>query len=493
MTQVGGFHARTVRHAVLTGAADSVNAGNLISDKSVGTSIRQVGVVQFEVNQNMHIESFRMPQGPFPKPPPAKPLPEDQWLWQTDRAEVGREPFFNGREAEYEVFRRAALLLHQGYTGGGTMIFQGAPGAGKTALMLECAEAVRRHSTPQDPWVAVLASPRILNLPESLMMAMVNATHQESERLSAMASQSKASGLHDLRELGRTLLAELLERGFSVPGISVGGKPQEDGGSNPDLAADTAFQKMAPLLREFRVVVLVDEAQNVPVDDMSINIVDCLHRDTQGIPLVAAFFGLSDTVDVLRECGLSRPARGRVVNLDPLPLTDAKAAIRKMLDAYYAGSEQIKDDWATGLAELSQGWPQHVNVAGVAVGLTLAESGTKTLEDRPLEQALEKANELKNIYYEQRVAAGYPRDTLYIKLALAAARNASGALNIDELSSLLAAELENTGTSFGDFLRQSLHAGLLAPMKGVPKQYKFPIPSLGDYLRSAAPGVVNPD
>ncbi len=42
---------------------------------------------------------------PFPKPPPADPLPIDIWLDQTDRAEVGREPFFRGREAEYGVCR----------------------------------------------------------------------------------------------------------------------------------------------------------------------------------------------------------------------------------------------------------------------------------------------------------------------------------------------------------------------------------------------------
>ena len=45
-----------------------------------------------------------MSQRPFPKPLPTEPLPEEVWLKQTDRAEVGREPFFSGRDAEYEVF-----------------------------------------------------------------------------------------------------------------------------------------------------------------------------------------------------------------------------------------------------------------------------------------------------------------------------------------------------------------------------------------------------
>ena len=69
-----------------------------------------------------------MNQNLFPKPPPATPLPEDVWLNQTDRAEVGRESFFSGRAAEYEVFRKSVSSLASGRVGGGTMIFQGAPG-----------------------------------------------------------------------------------------------------------------------------------------------------------------------------------------------------------------------------------------------------------------------------------------------------------------------------------------------------------------------------
>jgi len=101
---------------------------------------------------------------PFPKPPPADPLPLNLWLDDTDRAEVGREPFFRGRDKEYRVFQKAANMLDAGRVGGGTMIFQGAPGAGKTALMQECMEAVRLHSTPDQPWVAASINPATLQI-----------------------------------------------------------------------------------------------------------------------------------------------------------------------------------------------------------------------------------------------------------------------------------------------------------------------------------------
>jgi len=433
----------------------------------------------------MPAESFRMNSGLFPKAPPAKPLPEREWLIRTDRAEVGREAFFCGRDAEYEVFRNAAVSLRKGHVGGGTVVFQGAPGSGKTALMLECAEAVRLHSTPQEPWVAACVSPRILNSPESLMIAMADAAHRESQRLLAMAPQGKAPGLRKALELGKDLLAELSERGFGVSGFSVGGRPRETGEANPNLKADIAFRELAPLLGEFRVIILVDEAQNTPVDDIASDVLDCLHRDTQGIALVAAFFGLSDSKDVLRRCGLSRLSGDRVVNLEPLAPADAKASVRRMLDAYYAGTEAHKEAWAKALAELSQGWPQHVNRVGVAAGLVI-RANEGQLAPHLLGQAMESGTKRKNDYYEERIEAGYPQAELYIALALAASRNASGVLSITELRSLTASELKTTRTSFDDFLRQTLHAGLLAPAKGLLTQYKFPIPSLRDYLVAAA-------
>ena len=92
-------------------------------------------------------------------------MPLETWLRHADRSEAGREPFFRGRDAEYGVYRSAVTSLGEGMIGGGTMVFQGAPGAGKSALMAECMEAVRRHSTPGDPWVAVAIRPETLNSP----------------------------------------------------------------------------------------------------------------------------------------------------------------------------------------------------------------------------------------------------------------------------------------------------------------------------------------
>ena len=102
----------------------------------------------------------------FKRPPPAAPPPLEEWLLRSDRADRYREPFFRGRVAEYEAFRRGVRALAGGVVGGQTLVFQGAPGAGKSALMHECIAAVRIHSTLMT-YMAVIESNGWRNLPIS--------------------------------------------------------------------------------------------------------------------------------------------------------------------------------------------------------------------------------------------------------------------------------------------------------------------------------------
>ena len=416
---------------------------------------------------------------PFPKPPPADPLPLETWLDQTDRSEVGREPFFRGRDAEFNVFRKAAGSLHDGRVGGGTMVFQGAPGAGKSALMEECMEAVRHHSTPEVPWVAVAMDPSSLESPIDVIEALVEAANTESERLRDMASgTSMVKVLDDLLDRGRKLYRELSERGGGAFGLSVGGRRDES------VTAGRAFRKAAQLLGKYHIVVCVDEAQNTPVSGNTKGVMGCLHRDPQGIPLVAAFFGLSDTQNVLRDCGLSRFARGRVVTLDPMPHDDSACAIRSVFDAYgFTGTQEGREVWVNRLAELSQGWPQHINSVAVAACDIIRTNGGR-IGSGHLDEAMAAAEEYKREYYAGRLAAGTQDPGLYKQVALAAESSPGGILSRPVLKGLILSALENSQGNFDEFLTNALHVGLLAQTKHLPYHYQIPIPSFGDYLRA---------
>ena len=417
-----------------------------------------------------------MNQTPFPKPPPADPLPLEVWLDRTDRAESGREAFFRGRDREYEVFRSAVTSLGEGMVGGGTMIFQGAPGAGKSALMGECMEAIRRHSTPETPWVAVSVNPDSLRFPDRVVRAMVSATNVEGQRLRERASGAVSRVLEGFLDLGRQILREIPNRDLSVGGVSWSKRQRE-------VSAEGLFCHVAPLLGKFHIVVFVDEAQNTPAGDATRGVLDCLHRDSQGIPLVAAFFGLGDTQDVLRQCGLSRFADGRVVNLEPLAYEDAACAIRDALVAYdFSATSEERAVWVDRLAELSQGWPQHINSVSVAASGIIRDNGYRIDAGR-LDAAVAAAEEYKQEYYAGRLAAGSARARVYKQLALAAEERGS-ALSYDRIDRLTESARNRTGETVDQFLTDALHAGLLAPTNNLPDHYNIPIPSLADYLRA---------
>ncbi len=418
-----------------------------------------------------------MNQRPFPKPSPVDPLPLDDWLIRVDRAETGREAFFRGRDVEYEVFRSALTSFSKGALGGGTMVFQGAPGAGKTALMQECMAAVRLHSTPEVPWVAAFISPGSLAHPLAVVGAMVDAVNVESERLKAVCSVMGTTKAWDnLLNVGRKLYEELLERGGGAFGVSVGGR------GNVKVSVWQVFRNAASLLGKFHIVVFVDEAQNIPAVDTTRSVLDCLHRASDGIPLVAAFFGLSDTHDVLHRCGLSRLAARRIVNLEPLSNNDAVCAIQSIFDAYgFTGTAADRTEWIESLAELSQGWPQHINQVAVAAAEVIHDHGDR-IDRALLETALARGKERKDEYYAARLSVGSNRAWVYKELALAAAER-EGVLSYDLIASLTERARDRLGETAEEFVNNALHVGLLAPAGGIPDHYRIPIPSFGDYLR----------
>lgn len=416
----------------------------------------------------------------FPKPQPANPMPLDVWLERADRAESGREAFFCGREAEYHVFQKSVNSLNYGIIGGGTMIFQGAPGAGKTALMQECMEAVRQHSTPEKPWVAVDIKPGILKSPSEVVMLLIDAVNLETERLSRPSLNKSTVKLKGLLDIGRTLGKELSERDFGFGGYAVGPKSKSDNGTT--AGAQWVFHNAAHLFRNFHLVVFIDEAQNIPVEDSTKGVLDCLQNPPDKIPLLAAFFGLSDTEGRLTECGISRPADQRVVNLELLDFEEACEVIRSIFKAYdFTGSTKDQQTWVERLAKLSQGWPQHINRVAVAASHVIVEHGGE-IKREWLEQALHNAQNRKEDYYRMILRRCSGQSWIYKKLALSADQN-DGLLSLDQILDIAQYAKTKRGEPVQNFLTDALHAGVLMESRNNPSNYHIPIPSFGNFLR----------
>lgn len=417
----------------------------------------------------------------FSKPQPADPIPLEKWLRRTDRSESGRDAFFRGRDAEFDVFRNAVLSLDDGVIGGGTMIFQGAPGAGKTALMLECMEAIRLRSTSDDPWIAVNIKPENLESVAEVVMLLVDAANAESRRLLEMTSDTGSNKMESIMEIGRKVFRDLSERGFGIAGISVGGKAIND--QEIRVFSQRFFQKAASLLKNFHIVAFVDEAQSTAVKDTTKGVLDCMHNPPDGISLVAAFFGLSDTEEVLRKCGFSRPPDERVVNLERLSHEEATEAIRSVFHAYdFSGTWQEREIWIEQLAKLSQGWPQHVNRVSVAASRVIAANKNQ-VRGKLLEEALKEGQKRKESYYASRLRSCSFEPSYYKKIALAAKDTPNGILSRSRLKGLIVPLLKDSETGFDNFLSNALHAGVLMEAKEIPHHYWIPIPSFSEYLR----------
>ncbi|MCY4274161.1 MAG: ATP-binding protein [Gammaproteobacteria bacterium] len=388
--------------------------------------------------------------------------------------------FFCGREAEYHVFQRSVNSLNDGIIGGGTMIFQGAPGAGKTALMQECMEAVRQHSTPEKPWVAVDIKPEILKSPFEVVMLLINAVNQESERLSKLSLNKNITKLKALLDIGRALGNELSERGFGVGGYAIGPKSKSD--DENTAGAQWVFLNAAHLFRDFHLVVFIDEAQNTPVDDSTKGVLSCLHDPPDKIPLLATFFGLSDTESRLTECGISGPADQRVINLELLDYGESCDVIRSIFKTYnFTGSRQDQKIWIERLAELSQGWPQHINRIAVAACRVIVEHGGE-IKSEYLKQALHNAQDRKETYYRMILRRCSGQSWIYKKLVLLADQN-DGLLSLDQILNIAQYARTKDGETVKNFLTDALHAGVLMESRDSPSNYHIPIPSFGDYLK----------
>ncbi|MCY4264032.1 MAG: hypothetical protein OXE78_04165 [Gammaproteobacteria bacterium] len=419
----------------------------------------------------------------FPKPAPAPPLPMEDWLANTDRSEVGREAFFRGRDHEYGVFQNAVTRLRNGCVGGGTMIFQGAPGAGKTAFKLECMEAVRLHSTPDEPWVAVSVKPNALNSAPSVIIAMMEAAKRELDRLDRAFSADGSNRTQKLKEAGEYILSGLRQLDVTV-NVGVAGitRHGESGSTQlqQGLSAERMFSDAATYFENMRLVIFVDEAQNTPVSESAKAVMDCLHGGTQGLSLIATFFGLSDTEQVLSMCGLTRLARGRVITLDTLSYEEATSAVQGVFGAYEF-NVQGQAEWVDELARLSQGWPQHINSVAVAAGQIIQKHGSN-LQPNLLQQAIELGEEMKEEYFYSRLKACSAHPWIYKQLAIEA-KNKDGVLSMFDVEDLTQTIRERKGQSTDDFVTNALHAGVLMEVQNRPKDFKIPIPSFSDYLR----------
>ena len=328
---------------------------------------------------------------------------KDALAAHTDRASPVH---FAGRDAEL------GLILSRGtraqpVAAGNTIVLQGAPGAGKTALLNETAvrfEALDGRNRAiffGSPWTRA-GEGAVL---ERLAHAAFGVSPEVFNRVETR-SESATAG----------------------PRMASAGRTRSIATSPPDLGEWIRFEnRYAGRADEAaHTLILADESQTF--EDDAGPLLKALHTQNR-FPFLLVCGGLSDTQERLASLGLSRLDGDSVLQLGAMSTAEAREAAFESIMWTLAGgaappirhtAAEVKC-WADKVAEASMGWPQHLASYLKGVWHALAESTALELSDENLQAALRHGESLCKRYYGSRlaVAATDPRIVLAVLEALA--------------------------------------------------------------------------
>ncbi len=262
------------------------------------------------------------------------PIRLQKYVKKTDRT---HPLFFTGRAHEMAIAQRSLDNLKDGDTEGNTVIFQGAPGAGKTALLNHIKANIRDKCD-----TATLRAPLIESPGVALFDVFEQLDPERAERAKTEHRTTKQGGV-DLKVVG----GEIGVSSLSVP---------ED--------IKTVQQLMGLRQSDKPLVLFLDEAQNA-VGDLSngrSSVLRTLHEGGVGnVFLVAG--GLSGTSAKLRTLGVSRLASENKRTLQPLHEDEIVASLEAFLNNKDFGIDSSGYDIAPLkrlVVDECMGWPQHL-------------------------------------------------------------------------------------------------------------------------------------
>ena len=235
-----------------------------------------------------------------------------------------------------------------------TWLIQGAPGAGKSALL----------SHLQDIWNARANGPVTVRIAPNTLRSENNVTriiadciipHQGARILNSVRSIEASAGLNlYIQAGGKVTDSEQLSSGLMLEDLAQL--------YSTDIAAVSKrlFEGSSPKSPELRpIVVMIDEVQFFESEDVPV--LRKLHSGEHGLPILALLCGLAYSESMLAKARISRFAKTKqlshVQTIAPLEPGEAAESVRAMLDGY-----QIKGRHNTDLPERidawCNGWPQ---------------------------------------------------------------------------------------------------------------------------------------
>jgi len=378
----------------------------------------------------------------------------------------GRARYFHGRKTILADFSSILhLAVHKDYEHNGTIfLIQGAPGAGKTALLYKCSDLAQAGSDEVggQKWNVIRIKDNALYRPAKLM-EQAGKTYKSGE---------KTESSFDIKR--KTL------------NVLLGGYTRKKIRQRPDTGMERSLENLA---KKEPLLLVLDEVQNLgkgldPHDENVMRrVLDRILNGEISRPVVLLCGGLGNSEEAFSRLGISRFRAECLVNLGRLPDADARAVIRDWL--VKDGRAQGADihPWIEAIFRETHGWPQHIMVyVQRAAELLRLQNGKATQE--ALEAALKKGRAAKHIYYNSRIKTldGSGLDVLADLLQQAPV--ASG-LNLRRKT--LLKKLVETGPMSQEaaerFFNGALHKGVISNAgTKTSLHYDVPIPSMKAFL-----------
>ncbi len=360
--------------------------------------------------------------------------------------------------------------------GKATTIVQGAPGAGKSALMKQLKERsnlIRAHLPDQSRVVLISSEDLLVEMPDVL----------ELIGLAGGLSPDIWKGISSSLALGIDLEAVKAEAALSW--------------AAPDIPRPDSIQTLAKKFPakgwQGPVIVCIDEAQRLPEDQYSphARFLKAIHDGLSTLPLSLVLGGLGDTADVAGGMGLTRLSVREIENLstEPDPERGGYVEVMDLMLSFcdHFGIETNgQESRLTALAAPCEGWPRHLHFALQAMGRSVLKTdGDLAAIDWP--EAMRESAESRQGYYHLQQSREMMNASILVARVMAESEDG---MHPGEIQGIIEGNVADRpgqrlpkGKDAEDFLNHLIHRGGLH-MKP-DRTIHCPIPSFRNFLLKA--------
>ncbi len=353
----------------------------------------------------------------------------------------GPAEYFHGRQEIIDTFT-SVLKRYRAKKGGTTFLVQGAPGAGKTALLDVLSEKARGEK-----WAVATINLKDLHNPASMAQSL-----DKSYNIDKQVALS-----YGVEFLGRAHVKRI-----------------QGSASSEDILRNFAPRR--------GLILVLDEAQylgnlnDTPTEKHLVrDTLDMIHNGGFGKPIMLLAAGLGTTESAFNSLGISRFARNCIVGLGPLDRESERAAIRDWI-VKEGAAKGNPDPWIDAIAKETHGWPQHI-ISYIEPAVRYLESNNRQMTDEGLRIVLEKGAEFRLQYYRQR-ARGIDKRKRQVLAKTFSNSPLGETMEIDDIKSSF--EQEYSKEEADNLFDKALKKGIIDERDD--GDYGIPIPSMQAWL-----------